>query len=70
MSTSNIVVGSCNHLFTQFRKYRQWDSQVEIVNIDLFENSSSFPQEQAIVMGPVPDDIKTGGEAAPTPGQR
>ena len=63
MSTSNIVVGSSNHLFTQFRKYRQWDSQVEIVNIDLFENSSSFPQKQAIVMGPVSDDLKTGGEA-------
>ena len=23
-----IVFGTCNHYFTQFRKYRQWDSQV------------------------------------------
>ena len=23
-----IVFGTCNHYFTQYRKYRQWDSQV------------------------------------------
>jgi len=25
-----IVFGTCNHYFTQFRKYRQWDSQKQV----------------------------------------